>query len=166
MVTAAGRSYFADVIAAGVRVFEYTPGMLHAKTLVVDDAFAAVGTANMDNRSFRLNYEVTAVSYDAEGAEALAAMFARDLEKSREVDRGGLGNEKLGARLAQAGARCLFAPLLCRTSEASGGPPRDPAGREREPQSPDFSRHTVKEREPPDRTVGERHGAGRERERA
>jgi cardiolipin synthase len=110
-VTAAGRSYFADVIAAGVRVFEYTPGMMHAKTLVVDDAFAAVGTANMDNRSFRLNYEVTSVSYDAEGAAALAAMFARDLTHCREVDRGALGNEKLASRLAQAGAR-LFAPLL------------------------------------------------------
>ena len=71
-VTAAARSYFGELLAAGVRVFEYTAGMMHSKTLVVDDAFAAVGTANMDSRSFRLNYEVTAVRYDAAGADALA----------------------------------------------------------------------------------------------
>jgi cardiolipin synthase len=109
--TAAGRSYFGDLLAAGVRVFEYTPGMMHSKTLVVDDFFAAVGTANMDSRSFRLNYEVTAVCYDAQGTTALAEAFAGDLRRTREVDRGALGNEKLHHRLMQAGAR-LFAPLL------------------------------------------------------
>jgi cardiolipin synthase len=110
-VTAAGRSFYRDVLAAGVRVFEYKPGMMHAKTLVVDSLFAAVGTANMDNRSFRLNYEVSAVRYDAAGADALAASFAADLDRAREVDLGALANERLGARLFQAGAR-LLAPLL------------------------------------------------------
>jgi cardiolipin synthase len=110
-VSAATRSYFADLVAAGVRVYEYTAGMMHAKTVVVDDTFAAVGTANMDSRSFRLNYEITAVRYDAAGADALAQAFAHDLLKAREVDRGALGNEKLRRRLAQAGAR-LLSPLL------------------------------------------------------
>jgi cardiolipin synthase len=109
--TAAGRSYFEELLVAGVRVFEYTPGMMHAKTLVVDGFFAAVGTANMDSRSFRLNYEVTSVCYDAAGATALAEVFAGHLHKAREVDRGALANDKLYHRLAQAGAR-LFAPLL------------------------------------------------------
>jgi cardiolipin synthase len=110
-VTAAGRSFFGDVLAAGVRVFEYTPGMMHSKTLVVDDTFASVGTANMDSRSFRLNYEVTAVRYDAAGAKELAESFARDLTRAREVERGALANERLSLRLFQAGAR-LLAPLL------------------------------------------------------
>jgi cardiolipin synthase len=110
-VTAAGRSFFGDVLAAGVRVFEYTAGMMHAKTLVVDDTFAAVGTPNMDSRSFRLNYEVAAVRYDAAGANELAESFVRDLARAREVDRGALANDKLRGRLFQAGAR-LLAPLL------------------------------------------------------
>ncbi len=109
--TAAGRSFFDDLLAGGVRVYEYPGRMMHAKTLVVDDAFAAVGSANMDTRSFRLNYEVTAVSYDAGGAEALALAFADDLAKAHEVDRGELANDTLGRRLVQAGSR-LFAPLL------------------------------------------------------
>ena len=110
-VSAAARSFFADLLPAGVRVFEYTAGMMHAKTLVVDDAFASVGTANMDSRSFRLNYEVIAVRYDAASADTLAEAFERDLEKSREVEAGALANERLLAKLFQAGAR-LLAPLL------------------------------------------------------
>lgn len=110
-VSAATRSFFLDLVRAGVRVFEYTPGMMHGKTLVVDDVFAAVGTANMDSRSFRLNYEVAAAAYDSELVEVLAASFTRDLGRAREVDRGALGNERLRSRIAQAGAR-LLAPLL------------------------------------------------------
>ncbi len=109
--TAAGRSFFDELIAGGVRIFEYPGTMIHAKTLVVDDAFAAVGTANMDTRSFRLNYEVVAVSYDASDAEKLAQAFAADLEKAHAVSRGELANDNLRRRLVQAGAR-LFAPLL------------------------------------------------------
>src|SRR5262249_40991859 len=79
--------------------------------LVVDDAFAAVGTANMDSRSFRLNYEVIAVRYDAAGADALAEHFARDLRHAHQVDLGALANDRLFHRLAHAGAR-LLSPLL------------------------------------------------------
>jgi len=111
IVSAAGRSFFLDLVTAGVRVFEYTPGMMHAKTLVVDDVFAVVGSANMDNRSFRLNYEVIAAAYDPALVEALVASFQRDLGHAREIDRGALANDKLRSRLAQAGAR-LLAPLL------------------------------------------------------
>jgi cardiolipin synthase len=110
-LTAANRSFFGDLLAAGVRVYEYTASMMHGKTLVVDDAFAAVGTANMDSRSFRLNYEVIAVRYDAAGADALAEAFQRDLRNAREVDQGALANDRLWYRLAQAGAR-LLSPLL------------------------------------------------------
>jgi cardiolipin synthase len=109
--TAAGRSFFGDVLAAGVRVFEYRAGMMHAKTLVVDDMFSAVGTANMDNRSFRLNYEVIAVRYDETGARELAETFTQDLAHAREIGQGALANDKLPSRIFQAGAR-LLSPLL------------------------------------------------------
>jgi cardiolipin synthase A/B len=111
IVTAAARSYYDVVLASGGRVFEYQPTMIHAKTIVVDDFFAAVGTANMDNRSFRLNFEVTAVLYGKEHAGELVEQFGRDLGLAREIRRE--ARVKLGVRwrVAEAGARVL-SPLL------------------------------------------------------
>ena len=79
IVSAAARSYYAELQAAGVLVFEYRGRVLHAKTLVVDEAYGMVGSANFDNRSFRLNFEVAAVVFDADFNHRLAAMFQADL---------------------------------------------------------------------------------------
>jgi cardiolipin synthase A/B len=111
LVTAAGRSYFEELLRAGVRVYEYLPRMLHAKTLVVDDGFAAVGTANFDNRSFRLNFEVSAVVHGPELAAELGQLFATDLEEAREVRLGDARRSGFGRRLGEAAAR-LLSPLL------------------------------------------------------
>jgi len=111
IVTAAARSYYDVVLGAGVRVYEYQPTMIHAKTLVVDDFFAAIGTANMDNRSFRLNFEVTAVVYDKEQADELAAQFRKDLAQAREIKKHAREHLPLRWRFAEAGARVL-SPLL------------------------------------------------------
>jgi cardiolipin synthase len=94
-----------------VRVYEYQPTMIHAKTLVVDDYFAAVGTANMDNRSFRLNFEVTAVLYGAQHTDELAREFRHDLRDSKEVKARARKRIPLRWRFAEAGARVL-SPLL------------------------------------------------------
>jgi len=111
VVTAAARSFFGDLLDAGVRVYEYTPRMLHAKTLVVDDIFACVGSANMDSRSFRLNYEIVAALYGAEGPRLLAEIFEQDLAHARAVTRSELTNDRLPTRVGEAAAR-LLAPLL------------------------------------------------------
>jgi cardiolipin synthase len=111
VVTAAARSYYDTILAAGVRVYEYQPTMHHAKTLVVDDFFAAVGTANMDNRSFRLNFEVTAILYGPRHAHALAEQFRRDLVDAKEIKAHSRERLPLRWRLAEAGARVL-SPLL------------------------------------------------------
>lgn len=111
VVTAAARSYYDTVLAAGVRVFEYQPTMIHSKTLLVDDFFSSVGTANMDNRSFRLNFEVTAVLYGKLHAEALADQFDRDLQLAREVKLDSRRTLAFKWRLFEAGARVL-SPLL------------------------------------------------------
>jgi len=111
IVTAAARSYFDDVLEAGGRVFEYQPTMIHSKTLVVDDFFSSVGTVNMDNRSFRLNFEVTAILYGEEHAKNLADQFERDLELTKEIDKEKRKTSPLKWRLAEAGAR-LLSPLL------------------------------------------------------
>ncbi len=79
------RSYYAALLEAGVRIFEYTPCMLHAKTMVVDTTWATVGSANVDVRSFRLNFELGAVVFDEGFARAMEGQFFKDLEQSREV---------------------------------------------------------------------------------
>ncbi|MES2363126.1 MAG: cardiolipin synthase [Pseudomonadota bacterium] len=109
IVSAAARSYFNELIAAGVKVWEYKARMLHSKTLVVDDNCAMVGTANFDNRSFRLNYEVMAVVYGPALAGPLTAQFETDLCSSAAVPAQRPQNFPM--RLADATAR-LFSPLL------------------------------------------------------
>lgn len=111
VVTAAARSYYDALLAAGVRVYEYQPTMIHAKTLVVDDFFAAVGTANMDNRSFRLNFEVSAILYGLEHTEDLSTQFRKDLALSKEIKTAARQQLSLRWKAAEAGARIL-SPLL------------------------------------------------------
>lgn len=109
IVSAAARSYYDELMAAGVRIFEYKDRMLHSKTMVVDDNCAFIGTANFDNRSFRLNYEVCAVVYGPALAEQLADQFEVDLKSSSgvRVNR----RQPFLRRLADSTAR-LFSPLL------------------------------------------------------
>lgn len=65
IVAGASRSYYADLIEAGVRVYEYRPGLLHAKTMVADGEVALIGSANLDRRSFELNFENNILFADA-----------------------------------------------------------------------------------------------------
>jgi cardiolipin synthase A/B len=84
-VQLAGRSYYEELLAAGVRIYEYQPSMMHAKTVVVDDAWSVIGSANMDERSMELNEENIVGIADAPFAQALAAGLERDFTRSREV---------------------------------------------------------------------------------
>jgi cardiolipin synthase A/B len=110
LVDLAARSYFPDMLAAGARIFEYLPRFVHAKTFVIDDDVAIIGTANLDNRSFRLDFEVAAVIYGATMNARLDAVFRADLAHCRELHRT-TGRQPFWPRLGQAGAR-LFSPLL------------------------------------------------------
>jgi cardiolipin synthase len=85
IVAAAARSYYPELLAAGIRIYEYGPPVLHAKTLVIDNTLAIIGTANTDNRSFKLNFEVVAACYDASLCERLAVAFREDLRRARDV---------------------------------------------------------------------------------
>jgi len=108
LVSAAARSYFDELIAAGVRVFEY-PRMLHAKALLVDSETCLLGSSNFDNRSFRLNFELCVLFEDAGLAAELEQVLARDLAAAREV----LAPRHISfwPRLGEALAR-LLSPLL------------------------------------------------------
>lgn len=85
IVAAASRSYYSELVAAGVRIFEYKPGLLHAKSLTLDDEVALIGSANLDRRSFDLNYENNILIQDADLVSALRDRQRRFIAESQEV---------------------------------------------------------------------------------
>ena len=85
ITTLATRSWYAELLKAGVRIWEYMPRMLHSKTLLVDEQFSFVGTDNFDNRSFRLNFEVAVLNYERSGALLLAQQFEKDMSSAQEI---------------------------------------------------------------------------------
>jgi cardiolipin synthase A/B len=84
-VQLAGRTYYGELLVAGVRIFEFQPAMMHAKTLVVDDCWSVVGSANLDERSMELNEENVTGIADEEFARAIAEGLEDDFARSREV---------------------------------------------------------------------------------
>lgn len=86
VVNAAARSYYTELLPYGVRIFEYQKGFVHAKTMVIDDSLAVIGSANMDYRSFDLNFEVNAVTYSKKLAAQLRCAFEEDIQNSIEID--------------------------------------------------------------------------------
>jgi len=85
IVRQASRLYYETLLTHGIRVFEYQPTMMHAKTMVVDGIWSTVGSSNFDDRSFRLNDEVNVNVYDEGIAAQLETMFREDLARSEEV---------------------------------------------------------------------------------
>jgi cardiolipin synthase A/B len=111
LATLAAYRYMDALRAAGVRIFRYQPGLMHAKVFLIDDRGAAVSTVNMDNRSFRLNFELTALVADPAFAGEVAQMFEVDFTHSREMDENEVAEKPFWVRLASRGAN-LFAPAL------------------------------------------------------
>jgi cardiolipin synthase len=108
VATLAARATYPEFHRAGVRIFEYLPTMMHAKTLLVDDSLALVGSANVDVRSFALNFELSALIEDEPFAGELGRQFEEDMQSSREYTR---SSESFPQRVLHGVAR-LFAPLL------------------------------------------------------
>ena len=111
LVLHAGRSYYEQLLNCGVKIYEYRAGLLHAKSMVVDRGWATVGSANMDIRSFRLNFEVNAVVYGEEFAGQLDALFDRDLAKAHLITLESVQNKKIHNRFVESVARVL-SPVL------------------------------------------------------
>jgi cardiolipin synthase len=105
LVYLAAFSYFDEAGRTGARFYRYEKGFLHEKAMLIDDQVATVGTANFDNRSFRLNFEITAIVADEQFAKAIEQMFVDDFENSREMRPGELQEKgfwfKLAVRLAR-----------------------------------------------------------------
>ncbi len=110
VVTYAARSYFDDLLRAGIKIYEYGPRLLHTKALLCDDDLAIIGSANFDHRSFRLNFEVSVMFRDAGIAAELATLIQGECSHGPRVvkDR---SRSLWRVRMPEALAR-LVSPLL------------------------------------------------------
>ena len=101
-------SYMEALDKVGIKVYRYTKGFMHHKVMVIDDEFCTVGTANFDNRSFRLNFEITMGIADQEFTSQVAAMLENDMADSRIAELSELQERsflyKLGVRAARLSA--------------------------------------------------------------
>jgi cardiolipin synthase len=86
VVRRAGRASYARLLACGVRIFEYQPTVIHAKTVVADDWASMIGSSNLDYRSYYLNAECNVLILDAATGRGMAASFLQDLEQAVEID--------------------------------------------------------------------------------
>ena len=111
LVTLAAYAFFDQIKAAGVKFYRYQDGFLHQKVVVVDESFATVGTSNFDNRSFRLNFEITAAIADPEFAADVATMLEADFENARLMERDEYDQKPLWFKFAVRTAN-LTAPVL------------------------------------------------------
>jgi len=110
-VGAAARSYYAELLDSGVEVYLYEKGFVHAKTLVSDGQLAIIGTANMDHRSFELNFEVNSMIYDEGIAKQLRDAFYNDLKDAVKIDPERWNKRRIYKQLPERIAR-LLSPLL------------------------------------------------------
>lgn len=107
----AGRSFYAELIDAGVEVYEYDAAVLHSKIVTVDDRWCLVGSANMDVRSFRLNFEITALMFDARVTQELATWIDGHFAAARRIGPREVWQAPLGRQVLEGAAR-LCSPLL------------------------------------------------------
>ncbi|MBL0386779.1 cardiolipin synthase [Tumebacillus sp. ITR2] len=107
----ASRSYFEELLQAGVKIYKYQKGILHAKVIMIDDEIGIVGSANMDIRSFQLNFEASALVYDRNFVKRLQEDFTQDIEDSILVELESYKSRPLSDRFKESGAR-LLSPLL------------------------------------------------------
>jgi cardiolipin synthase A/B len=107
----AGRSYYAQLLEAGIRIYERKGALLHVKTATVDGVWSCVGSSNLDWRSALDNDEVNAIILGREFAQQMQAAFARDIEASEAIDPAGWERRPVVSRLKEVAAR-LWGPLL------------------------------------------------------
>jgi len=107
----ATNSYLDALLDSGVRVYRYHKGFIHAKTMVLDDEICSIGTANMDYRSFEINFEVNAFIYNRETSRFLRQQFEEDLKDAEELQLTSWQKRSVFKKLLEALSK-LLAPLL------------------------------------------------------
>ena len=111
MAHLATRSFLAEMIRAGVKIYFYQSGFLHAKLIVSDDAVACIGSANMDFRSLEHNFEINAFVYQREFAMEMRRIFMYDVEQCLHITPSIWLKRPLSKRFSESFMR-LFSPLL------------------------------------------------------
>ena len=111
MVNAAANAYFTELLQYGAEIYQYNKGFVHAKTMVIDDDLAIIGSANMDYRSFDLNFEVNALVYSKQIAKQLKDAFENDLRGSEKIDEIAWLNRKKHIHLWEKTVK-LLSPFL------------------------------------------------------
>ncbi|MDC0661344.1 cardiolipin synthase [Marinobacter sp. SS21] len=111
LVRLAAYSYLVQASRAGIGIYQYQPGFMHQKVVLVDSRYAAIGTANLDNRSMRLNFEITALSTAPQFVQAVAQMLSEDLQSCRLMTARDYRDRSLLFRLCCRAVR-LLAPIL------------------------------------------------------
>lgn len=107
----ASRSHFMELLEAGVKIYEYQKGFIHSKIVIADNNFSSIGTANLDIRSFSLNFEVNAFIYDTDVNREMTIDFLLDLEDSKEIMLEDHKKRGVSYRVKESLAR-LFSPIL------------------------------------------------------
>jgi cardiolipin synthase len=103
----AGRSYYDELLAGGVRIYERKSAMLHAKTAVIDGVWSTIGSTNLDMRSFLHNDEINAVVLSIDFAERMDALFQRDLRESEEITQEAWSQRGIKSRVREWAVRFL-----------------------------------------------------------
>lgn len=107
----AASSYIGELLEAGIKIYNYQNGFIHAKTIVADSKVMSIGTANMDIRSFKLNFEVNAFIFDDRIAKEGEIQFIRDMNESKEITKEIYNNRSLSIRIKESVIR-LLSPIL------------------------------------------------------
>src|SRR5690625_2630752 len=111
LVFYASRSYFPELLEAGMRIFSYKRGFMHSKIMIVDHDFASIGSSNMDMRSFHLNFEVNSFLYKSDSVRKLVQDYEEDIMFSEELMYEAFKNRSLPKRILESFSR-LASPLL------------------------------------------------------
>ncbi|NEU29658.1 cardiolipin synthase [bacterium LRH843] len=107
----ASRSYYPELLEAGVKIYEYNRGFMHSKLIIIDHEIASIGTSNLDMRSFHLNFEVNAYLYRTKSVTTLVSDFVYDLEHSNQINYQLFKNRSIISRIIESTSR-LLSPLL------------------------------------------------------
>jgi cardiolipin synthase A/B len=111
IVNETARSYYGELLNAGVEIYFYRKGFVHAKTMVIDNSVSIVGTANMNHRSFNLDFEVNANIYDAPFAEILSRVFYADIQDAEKINYDRWKSRPVYLKLVERLAR-LLSPVM------------------------------------------------------
>lgn len=104
-------SYIGECLAAGIKVYLYNPGMMHAKTLIVDDEIVSVGSTNFDFRSFEHNFEANLFVYSQRFTQEMAEIFHRDMCQCTRLDSATWSRRRRSLKVAESFVR-LLSPIL------------------------------------------------------